>query len=98
MRTACSVVGVGGRERDRRPFDPLRPDGIRFDLDESDIVALEAAQRLIGDPSLLAVASEYLGTEAIQDLVAMWWSAAVPGSARRAPRTRLSSFTLTSIG
>jgi hypothetical protein len=80
LEARCSVVGTGGREPGRRRFDPGDPGGIRFDVDEADVVDVPAAQRLIADPSLFAVASEYLGTEPVQDLVAMWWSAAAPSS------------------
>ena len=39
-------------------------------------MAVPAAQRLLADESLLVVAQRYLGAAPVQDLVAMWWSAA----------------------
>lgn len=57
-------------------FDPARPMAVRYDLLEDDAVAIPAAQRLLADESLLAVAQRYLGAAPVQDLVAMWWSAA----------------------
>ncbi len=57
-------------------FDPEAPLAVRSDLAEADILTSEAAQRLLADESLLAVAQEYLGAAPVQDLTAMWWSAA----------------------
>lgn len=58
-------------------FDPARPIAVRYDLDERDVAASGAAQRVITDTSLLALAQGYLGAAPIVDLLAMWWSAAV---------------------
>ncbi|MCU1358515.1 MAG: hypothetical protein JWM89_3933 [Acidimicrobiales bacterium] len=76
----CTLVGpargsTGGRAR----FQPDAPEAVRYDLDEADVVASPAAQRLIADPSLLEVAQRHLGAAPVQDLVTMWWSAAVEG-------------------
>jgi hypothetical protein len=66
--------------RDDRPslavFDPTDVHAVRYDLDEADVVCSLAAQRLLADESLLALAQEYLGAAPVQDMVAMWWSAA----------------------
>ncbi|MFN8018495.1 MAG: phytanoyl-CoA dioxygenase family protein [Acidimicrobiales bacterium] len=72
----CTMIGGpgdGGRAR----FDEAAPQSVRYDVPEADAVASPAAQRLIADLSLLAVAQGYLGATPVQDLVAMWWSAAI---------------------
>lgn len=58
-------------------FDESAPVAVRYEVAEDDAVAIAAAQRLLADESLLAVAQRYLGAAPVQDLVAMWWSAAV---------------------
>jgi hypothetical protein len=79
-RATATLVGATGPTR-RARFDPAAPPAVRFDLDEQDVLASAAAQRLLADRSLLAVAQAYLGAAPIVDLVAMWWSAAVGGGA-----------------
>lgn len=75
---SCTLVGTaGGASRAR--FDDAAPIAVRYDVDEADVLESAAAQRLVADPSLLAVAGEYLGAAPIQDLVAMWWSTPVGG-------------------
>ena len=72
----CTMIGGpgdGGRAR----FDEAAPQAVRYDVAEADAVASPAAQRLIADLSLLSVAQAYLGATPVQDLVAMWWSAAI---------------------
>ncbi len=66
---------VGGESAGTGLWDPDRPQARRYDLAESDLVADPAVQRIVADPSLLAVAQRYLGAAPVQDLVAMWWSA-----------------------
>jgi hypothetical protein len=76
----CSLVG---RPTNAGPgeavFDPERPVAPRYDVDETYVLTAEAAQQLLTDPSLLRLAQLYLGARPVQDLVAMWWSAAVSG-------------------
>jgi len=62
-----------GPRRDR--FDEIAPRAIRYDLSEEAIMASPGAQALVADESLFAVAQRYFRAPAIQDLVAMWWSA-----------------------
>lgn len=61
----------------RARFDPAAPIAVRYDLDEAEIAACPAAQRIATDASLLSLAQQYLGAAPIVDLLAMWWSAAV---------------------
>jgi len=65
------------------PFDP-RSSGIRrADLHEADLLGERPVQRLVADPSLRAFAGRYLACDPVNDLVTMWWSAAVTGTADR---------------
>lgn len=68
-------ISPGARGR----WDPAAPKAVRYDLEEPDIVAAPAAQRILADASLLSVAQAYLGAAPIVDLVAMWWSSTVGG-------------------
>ncbi len=76
LRTPCSVLDADGKwSQEPRRFDPARPDGVRFDLSAQDVMENPTAQKLVGDLGLLAVAQSYFRAKAVQDLVAMWWSA-----------------------
>lgn len=65
-------------------FDPLAaPLTVKYDLPEQALCDDPQVQRLLTDPSLLALARAYLGSVPCNDLVAMWWStaaAAAPSS------------------
>lgn len=76
-RSTCSLEPHPAFPPDRQRFDDTEPRAIRYDLDEADIVGCAGAQQLLSDASLLAVAQRYLGAPPVQDLLAMWWSAAV---------------------
>jgi Phytanoyl-CoA dioxygenase (PhyH) len=58
-------------------YDPASPLGPRYDLAEQRIFELPELQELATDQTLMAVAQAYLKCRPINDLVAMWWSAAV---------------------
>jgi Phytanoyl-CoA dioxygenase (PhyH) len=77
----CRLTGAVAAAPARARFDEVHPMAVRFDLDEHDIVSSSIVQQLIADESLLALAQSYLGAPPLQDMVAMWWSAAVSGSA-----------------
>jgi len=72
----CALIGREGRLPGRQRFDEANPVAIRYDIDEGDVLGSRAAQLLIADASLFAIAEGYLGATPVQDLVAMWWSAA----------------------
>lgn len=74
----CSLIGAAAGAGARRRFDPDHPVAVRYDVDESTVLASPVTQRLLADPSLLALAQRYLGGSPVQDLAAMWWSA--PGA------------------
>jgi hypothetical protein len=81
LEAECSVINAQGRVPTRARFDPRHPAGIRMDLREEDVLRCGAVQRLLADETLLSVAQAYLGAAPIQDMVAMWWSAAGGASA-----------------
>jgi hypothetical protein len=60
-------------------YDPASPLATRYDLAESRIFELAELQQLATDVTLMAVAQAYLGCRPVNDLVAMWWSAAHGG-------------------
>lgn len=83
-QASCRMVGPDGTRPGRGTFDEAHPTALRYDLDEGDILDIPAAQELVADRSLFEIARRYLGVEPVQDLVAMWWSAAVRSSDRGA--------------
>lgn len=80
LAAECSVITEAGPSHERARFDPDHPAGIRLDLDETEVLRCSGAQRLLADESLLAIAQGYLGGGPVQDMVAMWWSAAGSGT------------------
>jgi hypothetical protein len=62
------------------PFEPRESSVRRADLDEADLLKERAVRRFVTDPSLRAFAGRYLACDPVNDLVAMWWSAAVSGT------------------
>lgn len=79
-RLAHTVPAAPGA--DGEPVVVVDPDALtcpRYDLQEPDLLADEAVQALLVDPSLRRLADAYLGGEAINDMAAMWWSVAQPG-------------------
>lgn len=67
--------------RPPHPFDPEEPGIRRADIHEADLLTQRPIQRLVADPSLRAFAGRYLDCDPVNDLVTMWWSAAVAGTA-----------------
>jgi hypothetical protein len=57
-------------------YDKDHPRAPRYQFAEKDVFTMPIVQQLAADPSLFAVAQAYLGCKPIQDLTAMWWSAA----------------------
>jgi hypothetical protein len=79
LRTPFQVLREQGMapETEMRCFDPANPVGLGYHARGQDLMEQPDAQRIVGDPGLLAVAQGYFRSKAVQDLVAMWWS--VPG-------------------
>jgi hypothetical protein len=63
-------------------FDEKNPISPRYDFSQQQIIECETLQKLIFDPSILAVAQGYLKTKPLLDLIAMWWSAPFHGAAK----------------
>jgi hypothetical protein len=55
-------------------YDPANPLGVTYHFSEEQLVANEDIQRLMCDPTFLAVAQAYLKTLPVFDLAAMWWT------------------------
>jgi hypothetical protein len=72
----CVLTSSGAGGPSYAVFDPTDVRAVRYDLDEADVMHSLAAQRVVADESLLAVAQEYLEAAPVQDMVAMWWSTA----------------------
>jgi hypothetical protein len=70
----CDLIGGTGSKRAR--FEPGQPIAVRYDIPEEILLRSEAVQVLLADRSILSIAQRYLGGAPIQDLVAMWWTAA----------------------
>ena len=71
------------------PRSPQMPEKIRFDraapiaqgyrFSEQDLIESETVQKIVSDPSLLAIAQKYLRCMPAMSILAMWWSTAVRG-------------------
>lgn len=49
------------------------PQAVRYDYSPEDLMRNPVVQKLVADPSVLAVARAYLGVEPVIDIVTMWW-------------------------
>jgi hypothetical protein len=56
-----------------KTYDRKNPEGVRYDFNESTILRNTAAQELMADRSILAVAQAYLECAPVLDLTACWW-------------------------
>lgn len=70
---AEKAVVRNSQQPELEAYDRKNPKGVRYDFSEEAILRSEAAQELMADPSVLAVAQAYLGCTPILDLVACWW-------------------------
>lgn len=50
------------------------PSAVRYQLSETNVINHPAMQRLMADPTFLAVSQAYLGCRPILDLIGMWWT------------------------
>jgi hypothetical protein len=75
QRTPCTVEGRSREPKDRMLFDPAEPISKTYRVTEEDIVRDRGVQRLMGDPSVLALAERYLRTHPVLSMVNLWWSA-----------------------
>jgi hypothetical protein len=73
--TENASVRIGGKPVVEH-YDRAHPHGVRYDFSEETILKSGAAQALMADRSVLAVAQSYLGCAPILDLIACWWHTA----------------------
>lgn len=52
------------------------PRTIKYQFLEKDLVQDSVIQKLVADPSILAVSQSFLGSKPVLDLISMWWSTA----------------------
>ena len=70
-----SIVEGRGREpKDRVVFDPDAPISKTYRIIESDITSNPTMQRLMADPSFVAIAEMYLDALPILSMMNLWWS------------------------
>jgi|GEM_PF-387227 Phytanoyl-CoA dioxygenase (PhyH)./GSCFA family. len=62
---------------ERHIYDPEHPLVAKYSFSDTSLISQPEVQRLVADPSILAVAQDYLGCSPILDLLTMWWSTAV---------------------
>lgn len=62
-------------------YDSANPIGIRYDLFAEQLIQYPLIQKLVMDPSLLALAQSYLKAPPILDCVNMWWCTSYSKSA-----------------
>lgn len=75
--TPSSVRSMDGEAQPAAPrmaiFDPEHPIAVRYDYAASALLDNPDVQALMADPSILALAQEYLGCRPIADVLNMWW-------------------------
>jgi hypothetical protein len=59
-------------------FPRGNPDGVRYDFAEQELINNPLIQKLMADRSFIAVAQNYLRSQPVVDVVAMWWNVASP--------------------
>lgn len=74
----CELFGRWPDAPRHAVFSPSTPVAAKYQIAESDLAGSTAAQALLADESLLALAQDYLGAPPINDLLTMWWSAPGP--------------------
>jgi hypothetical protein len=73
--TPCQVMAEDGSQGELQRFDPRCPLGVTYKAPQQQLVENRFVQTVIADSGLLAIAQAYFQAKAVQDLVAMWWSA-----------------------
>jgi len=54
-------------------FPRAKADAVRYDFHQQDVIDNPDVQRLMADPSIIAVAQRYLRCQPIVDVMTMWW-------------------------
>jgi hypothetical protein len=77
LTTPASSRLMDGESRAAQPeaavFDPARPKAVRYDYTASSLLDNPDVQALMADPSILALAQEYLQCQPVADVLNMWW-------------------------
>jgi len=74
--TPATIRPMDGQSTDvtrQAMYEPSNPQAVRYDYHPSDLLDQPDVQDLLADPSLLALAQDYLGCEPIADVLSMWW-------------------------
>ena len=86
LSKACVPMGMDSTDTlnqfNYKPGEPCLYDrnnviSMRYDFDAQVVSENRLVQSLIIDPTLLAIAGMYLGTESVNDITTMWWSTAL---------------------
>lgn len=72
-RRATDEAGAGAAEE---VYPRAKPGGIIYDFHPQRLIHDADVQRLMADPSILALAQSYLGAAPVLDTVNMWWTTA----------------------
>ena len=77
MSTPASVRPMDGEAKEGTPrvalFSPDQPLAVRYEYATPDLLANQDVQALLADPSLLALAEDYMGVRPCADVLSMWW-------------------------
>ena len=73
--TPAILEGRGREFENLRVFDPTNPQSKTYRLQEPNIAQNPSMQRLMADPSMLAVAEGYIGATPMLSGLYLWWSA-----------------------
>lgn len=71
----CQVPSVSDAARTR--YDPQHPLSVLYRVPEVDLISEIDVQKILADPSLLAIAEAYLECEPVIADASMWWSTAM---------------------
>ncbi|MEI9804957.1 MAG: phytanoyl-CoA dioxygenase family protein [Pseudolabrys sp.] len=77
--TTCvkrAMDGQGNADTEIPRFPRESPDAVRYEFREQDLINYPLIQKIMADRSIINVAQNYLGSQPIVDVVAMWWNAA----------------------
>jgi ectoine hydroxylase-related dioxygenase (phytanoyl-CoA dioxygenase family) len=66
--------GEGNSDTRLERFPREKPDGVRYDFSEEELINHPLIQKLMADRSFIAIAQRYLRAQPIIDVVAMWWN------------------------
>lgn len=75
--TPCAVRRMSGEDKQAPSqvavYERNDPRGVAYDVPLTSLLNNPEVQALLADPSILAIAQAYLGSQPAADIVAMWW-------------------------